>query len=55
MHRVEILITEKNPGIVFIILQTIAARDVQRGPKFLQRSVKSIPFGAPGQFNSSPQ
>ena len=44
MHHIEILITEQDPSVIFI-LQTIAAHDVQRDLKFLQRPIKSIPLG----------
>jgi len=43
MDYIEILITEENPGIVFI-LQTIAACDIQRDLKFLECPIKSIPL-----------
>ena len=46
MHHIEILITEQDPSVIFI-LQTIAACDVQRDLKFLQRPIKSIPLGTP--------
>jgi hypothetical protein len=44
VRHVEIMIAEQNPGIVFI-LKTVAARDVQRDLKLLERSIKSIPLG----------
>jgi hypothetical protein len=54
LHNIEILITEQNPGIVFI-LQTIPARDVQRDLKFLQRSIKPISLGTQGHVQLLPQ
>ena len=54
LHHIEILITEKNPGIVFIF-QTVAARDVQRDLKVEQRPVKSIPLGTQAHVELFPQ
>ena len=54
LHHIEILITEKNPGVVFI-LQAVAACDVQRDLKVEQRPVKSIPFGTLAHVELFPQ
>ena len=54
LHHIEILVTEQNPGIV-LIFQTVAARDVQRDLKFLQRPIKSIPLGTQGHVQLLPQ
>ena len=54
MHHIEILITEQDPSVIFII-QTIAARDVQRDLKFLQRPIESIPLGTQGHVQLLPQ
>jgi hypothetical protein len=45
--RLPVLVTEQNPGIVFIC-QTVATRDVQRDLKFRQRAIKSISLGTQG-------
>ncbi len=54
MDQIEILIIEHDPSVIFI-LQTLAARDVQRDLKFLQRPIKSIPLGTPSHVQLHPQ